>query len=53
MVSTSSLEAVIGFLDRNYRYKSIATQILQDAGLTPIQTLVENRPHRGLNQYRL
>ena len=28
--------AVIGFLDRNYRYKSVATQVPHDAGWEPI-----------------
>jgi hypothetical protein len=28
--------AVVGFIDRNYRYKSVPTQISHDIGLAPI-----------------
>jgi hypothetical protein len=35
-VINKSPPAVVGFLDRNYHYKSVATQILHDTGLTPI-----------------
>jgi hypothetical protein len=40
---------VVGFLDRDYRYKSVATQIPHDTWLIPIpytgQKLI---PHRGI-----
>ena len=31
----SSPTAIVGFLDRDYRYKPIATQTIQDVGLAP------------------
>ena len=34
-VINKSPPAVVGFLDRNYHYKSVATQILHDAGFAP------------------
>ena len=42
-----SLPAVVGYLDQNYRYKSVASQILHDDELTPIpdrKILLEWRP---------
>ena len=38
--------AVIDFLDLNFHYKSVATQI-PHAGLTLINTLAENSSHTG------
>jgi hypothetical protein len=34
VVSISSHPVVVGFLDRNYRYKSVTIQIPHDVGLT-------------------
>ena len=39
-VSTSRLPPVVGFIDRDYCYKSVATQIPPDAGLAPILNIV-------------
>ena len=36
MVSTLSPPVVVGLLVQDYRYTSVATQIIHDAGLTPI-----------------
>ena len=36
MVITSKFPVVVQFLDRNYRYKLVATQIPADTRLTPI-----------------
>ena len=36
MVSTLASPAIIVFLDQDYHYKSVATQIPHYAGLTPI-----------------
>ena len=37
MVCTSSLSAVVGFLDQDYRYKSVTLQISADAKLAPVR----------------
>ena len=36
VVSTLNHPAVVDFVERNYRYKSVTTQIPHDAGLVPI-----------------
>ena len=49
--SMSSSQTIVGFKDRDYRYKSIATQIPPNIGLAPIpytgRTIF---PHRLSNQ---
>ena len=39
MVSLSNLSAIVDFLEQNYHYISVATQILQDAGFHGFQPL--------------
>ena len=46
MVRTLSPPAIIDFLDLNYRYKSVITQILNDAGLAPNPYTGRKFPHR-------
>ena len=37
MVSTSSSPAVVGFIDQDYLYKSVANVITYESGLAPIR----------------
>ena len=53
VVSISCFPAVVGFLDDDYRYESVVTQISHDAGLAPISyTGRKFLPYRRLNQRR-
>ena len=59
MVSPSSPSAVVGLLERDLCYKSVATQIPQDVGLVPIpytarKILLHRRSnHRRFRYYEL
>ena len=52
MVTILSHSVILGFLDRDYHYKSRATQIRHDAGLTPIPYIRKFLPHRESNLRR-
>ena len=57
MVSISSPLAVVGFIDRDYRKKSVATQVRYNSGLAPIPSIgrpgVEPVPHLGCTDSRI
>ena len=53
VVFSSYIPVVVEILDRNYRYKSLDTNIRQDSGLAPIlYTCRKLLPYRKLDQCR-
>ena len=50
MISTSSPSAYIGFLDKNYCYKSVASHISHDARWYRSYKLVKNSPPPEIEQ---